>query len=466
LWSSGEKGFGEKMSGEKNSKKKKLFAVAFVWMTVAFYMRGIFFDLGGFNAGVYYILLVGFIIAAFFCFLVSPDVSAFLESLRLVSIPMLQVFVCLFVSMLIALFQFTGLREMISGFFRTAYHLIGMGVACALIYLLKEKAVSCLFWALVSVFGLNAAEQIHAVGAGEFFGQLYTLLASFANKTGPAMKVLEYLELEGSFAICLIYFYCFRSRDGKGRFLLRGAIAVLCMAMGLKRGSVLALLAAFAACFLYRLLPERYRRPFVRLLILALIAYSFLIIPLLGGGILEKFANSLGIDSKSRFELYRYYADYYEISPLYGGRGIGWVDDFVRNTGGVFGEYLSANPVHNEYIRSYIELGFWGYIGWILSFFPWVLNKMAKTEDRDGSAAVIGCVVFMAVGATFTNVYTDIPRYMVYTAVLMASCGNRTMEGGEKAHENIGCHHERDAHGRHHVGAVQLCKGAEEPPGI
>lgn len=402
-------------------KKNKMNIILFALLTATFFMSGVFFNLGEFHVGCQYIGMAAIILVGGFVFLASPDIPAFLESVRFSGILMLQGFICLVFTMLIYLFQMTGIRQMISGFFGCIYLFIEVITAGVIVYLLKEKAVGCLFWAIVLVFLLKAAGQMRLVGTEEFFRQLYTLIASFAKETGSAMSVLEQLGINHSFALCLIYFYCFRDRDGKVRFWMRAAAAVLCMVIGLKRGVVLALFVALALCMVNRLIPAGFQKPFVNLIIMGLLAYSFLIIPIIRYRVLEEAGAFFQVDAKGRFDIYNIYANYYEISPLFGGRGLGWVDNFLRDGAENMFGYRTPTGVHDEYVRSYIELGFWGYLFWILSVFPWILKKMTRVENRDGSAAVVGCVMLMAIAYTFSNIYFNSTTNIVYATVLTAA---------------------------------------------
>ena len=70
----------------------------------------------------------------------------------------------------------------------------------------------------------------------------------------------------------------------------------------------------------------------------------------------------IGIGTSGRDKVYRAVDKFYEFSPDYLGNGFGFLT-YQLNTN----MYVDVTAVHNDFLQHFIDLGFWGYILWVIS---------------------------------------------------------------------------------------------------
>ena len=124
-----------------------------------------------------------------------------------------------------------------------------------------------------------------------------------------------------------------------------------------------------------------------------------------------------------RMSLWHSAVKHYEFSPLYVGKGIGWVKTWMSIEG-----LFNLDTLHNDFLASYIELGFIGYLIWVLSF---VAIFFISKKYNDTSIKYI-CLVFFFY--MFLNFLTDntyiyisfmLPFYMMILSLLYGEDNKR-----------------------------------------
>ena len=76
-----------------------------------------------------------------------------------------------------------------------------------------------------------------------------------------------------------------------------------------------------------------------------------------------KLANELEINLMYRDVIYTYFSDFFELVPTYIGRGIRFIYTYCTEDPSY---HLAVTALHNVYMETYIEVGFWCWWIWIL----------------------------------------------------------------------------------------------------
>lgn len=76
-----------------------------------------------------------------------------------------------------------------------------------------------------------------------------------------------------------------------------------------------------------------------------------------------KLANELEINLMYRDIIYTYFSDFFELVPTYMGRGIRFIYTYCTEDPSY---HLAVTALHNVYMETYIEVGFWCWWIWIL----------------------------------------------------------------------------------------------------
>lgn len=153
----------------------------------------------------------------------------------------------------------------------------------------------------------------------------------------------------------------------------------------------------------------------VSLLISAFLIFAVVYIPVVRYGLFDKLVESFDIDTSHRDELYDIYAEYYQYNPSYMGKGLGWVQNHLKSQEG-----LAAYDVHNEFLRNYIELGFWGYLFWSFFVFPWIIRCSVKQKIPRSDGIVMGSMVYAAILYITENIFFFYTFSITLCVVIMA----------------------------------------------
>ncbi|MCI8567222.1 MAG: O-antigen ligase family protein [Lachnospiraceae bacterium] len=383
--------------------------ICFLLLVEIFYFYNNYVTIGGFGVGYQYIGCIVLVAVGGICFLVSPDVPYLYHSMKPAGMLAMSYLAAVLYTTAIWIFSFTPIRQMISGFFEPSYMVLCAICAAVTVYILREKAVTYAFWAMTTAFGLLLLPKLTEYGPAEFLRRLIAYVSS-GGLDGGGIN-LEDTSFCYTYVFFALYFLFHRKEEAPGRMFLRLAVTVFAILDTFKRSGLFALAVSFFAAFAYVRMPEKYRRWFLNAIVIGFALSAFLYIPVVRYGLFNRIMDALNINTSSRTTIYNYYNKYYEFSPTYLGRGLGWTHRLVADADR-FNVGLQSVNVHCDYVKHYIELGFWGYLLWMLLVFPWLVKKTVKGDSVTDDAVVLGVCIAMAVLRLTENI-----SYL-YSAVL------------------------------------------------
>lgn len=381
---------------------------------------------GGFGIMYYYIFGIMIILLGFFRFLYVPDVDRFLLVMRYSFIMALPYLFSLLYSAVIWVIRLEEFRIITRGFFYPAYQILGIMVAASTMYLFGSRGI---IYMILSMLGANLLQlmQIASIyGAGEVIREYLKLLTSFAAETGPAMRQMEHTGTSFALGLFLVYFII----AGKEcrRYLWLVIPCTVFFLAGMKRITIPGILVAIAAgLFLKKLTIDNKRSLWIYAGTVTLVVMGLLYVWLIRNGTFAGVMKALGIDTKGRVEFYKVIDAFYEFTPLYFGKGLGYISRMIQS-GRIDLGYDQAGELHNDFLRQYIEIGFFGYIVWLWMMFVTRVRYFVMTRSSNHGILVFCCVIYC-----FFNYLTDNTYYYYYTnvalaAVVMCYC----MEDGER----------------------------------
>lgn len=290
------------------------------------------------------------------------------------------------------------------------YVIAGVATACVKGNFVYESIkqiliyMSCGFFA-IGVFSFYGKKQSEELIDCQFFGLLAAYVIMFAKYFTPEEFFYEsslYAYIFGAYA--LLYFY----RGSYFKMLL----AVAFMIFDHKRITDAATVFCVLCLILIWLCGKiRLRRiiNFAGCIVLAV--FPLVWIYLCRAGIAERIFDALNINTMGRVNMWRKMNDYYVFSPDFTGWGIGWVSEWLKNA-----NIPSFSNLHNDFLMAYIELGFWGYVLWILSFV--LIVALVKKESVKKANFIM--ILF---GYAFINFLTDnIYLYVSFLTPLYTIC--------------------------------------------
>ena len=249
----------------------------------------------------------------------------------------------------------------------------------ALLYIFGKKGIWYNLTAILIANILMILTIIAQNGIASYFSEFITLIVTFADVTGDIIIQAEIHELAFCLGAYLIYML-YKPRKDIIYFILL-FLSCFCFLSAFKRIAIIAIVIALAFGYLLKFIAHYNKKTasalvtfFSVVVILLLIGYIALI-KMDAFELLEK----AGINTSGRVEIYNAVDKFYEFSPGFLGNGIGFLT-YQLNTFMKVG----VASVHNDFLQHFIDLGFWGYIIWLVSMTlvrVWYFGRKGNVEN-------------------------------------------------------------------------------------
>lgn len=355
-----------------------------------------------------------FIASAFIVFLVKPNPARAAVSFKgsmVMSIPM---FVMTTASLLIWFLSQSEPEVIARGLsYYTFYsnNISAYLVAGAFLYLFAEKGI---WFNLISILTANLillGGVIANHGIGPFLSEFSTLILSFASETGDIMRQAEFHEL--AFCLGAYLLYMLLKPRKSLIFAVLFALAALCFLVAFKRIAIVGIGCGVLIGYLLRFFkhPKTISRCITGILVILLVVL-ILYIGLVRAGIFT-YLEDIGINTSGRDGVYSQLEPYYEFSPTYLGHGMGYIIRLM-STGVDFG----VKATHNDFLDTYINLGFFGYFFWLISILL-VRTKYFGRHGKTQGEIIALCMLIVMVVFSMTDNTMLYPLYNTSFAVII-----------------------------------------------
>ena len=194
---------------------------------------------------------------------------------------------------------------------------------------------------------------------------------------------------------------------------------MLFFTLGFKR---IAVPAALCAAVMYHCLcwrKPKHIRALANIMALAAGGCIFFYLWLIKSGIFVELANELEIDLMYRDVIYTYFSDFFELVPSYIGRGIRFIYTYCTEDPSY---HLATTALHNVYMETYIEVGFWCWWIWMLFELSFRIHRVEEryTEIPAYALMVMNLYVFFTYLTDNTLFYYAIN--VLYRMAIMVWC--------------------------------------------
>lgn len=395
----------------------QVYFTAVLFLMYYFVSEAIF--IGGIGITLRHVFALVVIFSAFLYFLIRPDVPRAAVSLKAALVFGMPLLVIVLSSMLVWVIDRSAVSTIMRGLSGCLVYTNILSCALtagAVMYVFGEDGI---WWNLAALLGANLLMIFSVMlsdGVGTFMREFVQLILSFAGNTGDTIIKAEIHELAFCLGAYLIYML-YKPRK-KLWFWVMFALAVFCFLAAFKRIAILAMAAVAVLRILFFAVARLSDRAVCRaanavmLLTCVLLVGYIWVIKLDVFSALEK----LGIDTSGRAFVYSHVNTYYDFSPLFPGRGIGFLTYQLNEE-----VSLGVQAVHNDFLQFYIDLGFFGYILWLLSMT--VLRTSYFGKGDAGSAVLCMLLMLYLVIVSSTDNTLNYPLLTTVTGVLMIGNG-------------------------------------------
>ena len=358
--------------------------------------------------------------SAFLAFLYKPNIARGASSLKATFIYCTPLIVTILVSLFI---WFMGqvdtavISRGLSGAFVYNNMLSFTLAAVAFLYVFGEKGI---WYNLIAILISNILMLLTIIaqnGIGSFFSEFITLVMTFAAETGDIIVQAEIHELAFCLGAYLIYMLLKPKKDIVF-FILLG-LTMFCFLTAFKRIGIIAIVIALAFGWLLKFIAKFKKDTAMRLTVI----FSVILVVLLIGYIaiikLDVFTllEKAGIDTSGRVTIYNAVDKFYEFSPEFLGNGIGFLTYQLSTNMNV-----GVSSVHNDFLQYFIDLGFWGYILWLVSMTLVRVCYFGKKGKVENGIIALALSIYLVIVSSTDNTM-NYPLLTTVLAIIMIGHG-------------------------------------------
>jgi hypothetical protein len=404
------------MPRTRNNVLLMLIYIVFTTLILYYFDGGI--KIGSFTVMYRYMLAAVLIVIGLFCFLAEADLSRAPVLAKDALVHFLPYMLGLGISVVIWIIRRPGLTTMTRGGFYVIYMFIALLTALSYVAVFGRNSVYVLLAALVAGNLLVIYSYgIKTGGASAWVSNYIQQIVTFT-QAEDAFPQIEDADIQFAFG-CMILYFAFDDGEKLSRRIMCIAISLVFFAVGLKRITVFALVAALLIAGIAGRKKRRSDVQLVRLFAAVLAAALFAYVVVGKIDLLEWLYDYFDIDTKGRTDFMTFIDTYYYISPAYIGYGFGYVNrlmEVLYNAG-----RIDAAVLHNDILRLYVELGFWGFIVFAVTYWYTRLDFFIRQRSRQVFRIVLAVVIYLTVTYLTDNTlfYFNI-NLAAFTAMLSA----------------------------------------------
>ena len=351
-----------------------------------------------------YICALVIALSAYIYFLFSANFPRFAVSIKSAIVYSAPLFLMTMASIFIWVVSQSDVDAIKRGF--STYYLYSNLFVTALamasiLYVFGERAVWLNFYALVTA-GMIVIVQIWRVGGiGPYMGELITLIKSFSKEAGDIIIEAEQHELVYCIGAYIVYFILNPPKELLKWFAF--AVGLFVFVSGLKRIAILAIAVIVIIAIPLKLLSKKNIRAVKTIIsvILALVVIGlFVYVGAIKFGLFD-FLEKNGFDTMGRDAAYRTLASYYEFSPKFLGNGMGNLM-YIMNTKNIG---LEVDAPHNDFLLYFCDIGFWGYIMWLITVTFTRVNYFGRNDNINARISTFALTLYILLISLTDNTF-------------------------------------------------------------
>ena len=319
---------------------------------------------------------------------------------------LLYILLMFLMTSLIYALQKSDLALVARGYQKLAYQTLTIAISVFAFYLFGKKAVDYTFYGFVLFYTAAIVIALHRFGLSASLTSIRRFLMHFGDAK-DFMKALELHDAVFAFGIFILYYFLDGVKKNPGKLCL----AVFFFLVGFKRIGALAILLALPLGAILRKYCRDLKKTGLVLGALIILA-GFAYIAWIKEGRFAALTGMLGVNSMGRNELFRFISDYYSVSPAFLGKGFEYVTILLRDARVDYINLAKIGAIHNDYIKIFVEFGFFGYFLWTGYWLLW----HQRWTGRFGNMAMLAQLLVSVY--LFTTYTTDNTAFYFSTGVV------------------------------------------------
>ncbi len=270
------------------------------------------------------------------------------------------------------------------------YLILAVTSAVSTTYYFGKKVIKYSIWAIFISIMANLIYCIHLYGLGIFLQYLPQAASSTDFPFGSVLynfaSCIEVQDATLATGFYILYMILFDEEDSIKTKLFYMGLLLVCSYLGFKRTEFIAVIFTVIVMWIIK----KYAIDLslmIKVIGIAILLFSFGYICIVKWDLFQTIIDKVGANVTGRQNVYRNLARYYEISPLYIGKGFTFVDKTMYDTTG-----FSA---HNTVVRMYAELGFIPFIIWIVWYLIRIPLKILNKFGEKNALIVMTSTLYL-----------------------------------------------------------------------
>ena len=275
------------------------------------------------------------------------------------------------VSIFIWIMELETLGYIIKGTSKISYQLLNIAIVLSAVYMFEEKAATYTFFGIAGANLVIILIGAVTTGIGSAITDLINNITTFAAneviENSRFIRAIEIHDITFVMGTYVIYFLFFCPHE-KYRYIYAG-VALFLFFAGLKRIAFLSLMLGIAFAMLCLFLGYKGKIRVLYITAIIIVAFCYFYIVVIQNGEFTKFLMEHEIELNGREKIYDFISNFYEVSPSYGGKGYEFCVQLLKSMHGTKDQVVDITAVHNDILKMYVELGFWGFFVWIMFYY-------------------------------------------------------------------------------------------------
>lgn len=289
--------------------------------------------------------------------------------------------------------------------------------AGAILYVFGERGI---WYNLIAILVANILMILTIMmqyGVGSYVSELVALITSFAAVTGDIIVQAEVHELAFCLGAYLIYMLLKPKKNIV--FYILMALTLFCFLSAFKRIGMIAIVVAMAFGWGLHLISKFRKETAKNLTVFLSLLLCVILVGYIAAIKLDVFAllEQIGIETSGRVVIYHAVDRFYEFTPEFLGNGIGFLTYQLSS-----GMNVGVSSVHNDFLQYYIDLGFWGYLLWLLSMTVARVCYFGRKGRIDNAILCLCLSIYLLIVSSTDNTM-NYPLLTAVLAVLMIGDG-------------------------------------------
>ena len=277
----------------------------------------------------------------------------------------------IFVSIFIWILDLQSFAYIFKGISKISYQLLNILIVLAAVYMFEENAAKYTFFGIAAanfvIIGLGAVSTGIGGAISDMIANITSFGASDVILNSKFIRAIEIHDITFVMGVFFIYFLFFCPRE-KYRYVYAG-IALFLFFAGLKRIAFLSLFLGILFALLCKCLAAKSQRRVLIFTSIFIVAFCYYYIFIIQKGIFTQFLMENDIELNGREKIYDYISNFYEVKPSYRGKGYEFCVQLLKSMKDTKEQVVDITAVHNDILKMYVELGFWGFFFWIVIYY-------------------------------------------------------------------------------------------------